>query len=330
MIMKIFTDPGQREDAGKLIPVPDSIDRSYLIPWATPECRSYNFGMILTQEFVHKYYIINSYYCDIREKAVVYPYFEKPAIAMQVFLKGSVRSINNGTGDLDLPAGNLSLVYIPAGVHHVQFTSDTIEACLLLFEPNYLAELTEGWPMQQQLLDLINHSSETGMPFPSARLNYQCIQEIYRMRSSRKSGYLLILELKSCISNLLGYYLTSIEERSYLQSLSHVPNKDIVIRVYETIKAEANLHDKDLAALAKANNIHIKTLSRNFKAIFNISLLDFTREQRMQKAYVLVTSTEIPLEDIAFELKYSTVTNFARAFRLKFNATPQALRSLPR
>lgn len=325
--MKILTTPDQAGDHGRLIEIPETLKRTYSVPWATPQCRQYNFGITLHYEFIHKHYQVNIYYCESKEKAILYPYFDKPAIALLVLVKGAVKSLHTEGFCPELSAGRFSLIYIPAGAHRVQLNTEITEACLVIFEKDYLAELTEGWPMQQQLLDMINNSSKTGVPFPSAILNYEVKSEIARMHTSHKTGYLLILELKSCITKLLGYYLTGIAEKNQLAGLPDIPYKDALIEIWETIKANPNIHDHTLNKLAGMHNLHVKTLGRKFIAMFDNSLSAFVREQCMQKAYMLVTTTAIPLEDIAFELGYSELTNFNRAFKLRFKMSAQSLRS---
>lgn len=324
--MKVLTSPEQTTDPGQLIEMPEFLKQTHRVPWATPYCRRYHFGMILNQEFVHKYYTINIYYCDCKEEAVVYPYYDKPAIALQVFMSGSVTSIHEEGQELELQAESFSLVYIPSGTHKVKLNAGVIEACMVVFEKDYLAELTEGWPMQQQLMDLINNSSKTGMPFPSALLSYEAKAEIGKMHQSQKTDYLLVLELKSCITKLLGTYLTSIADRPFLETLPNVPYKDTLIRIWETIKANPNIHDHTLPKLSKLYNLHEKTLGRKFVTMFNISISVHVREQCMQKAYMLITTTNMTMEDIGFELGYSELSNFKRAFKSKFKLAPQALR----
>lgn len=325
--MRILTAPNEKKDSGLLIEVPETLKKTHSVSWATPQCRQYDFGVILHHEFLHKYYHVNIYYCDSKDSVTLYPQFDKPVIALQILLKGTAKSINKASVELELNAGRLSLVYIPAGTHRLQLNAEVIEACMVIFEKHYLAELTEGWPMQQQLIDMINNSSTTGVPFPPALLNYEAKAEIARMHTSHKSGYLLILELKSCITKLLGFYLSSIAEKIHFSSLLDTPYKDILIEIWETIKANPNIHDHTLTKLASSHNLHAKTLGRKFAAMFDSSLSGFVREQCMQKARVLVTTTTLSLEDIAFELGYTELTNFNRAFKLRFKVSPQSLRA---
>lgn len=325
--MKILTSPFQKEVPGELIETPESLKQTHRIQWTTPHCRKYDFGVILHQEFIHKYYTINIYYCQVQQKVILYPHFDKPAIALLVFGKGSVIAYKDGAPALELNGGMFSLVYIPGGTHEVQLNADVIEVCLILFEKAYLAELTEGWPMQEELMELINTSSKTGMPYPSVLLNYESKAEIHRMHSSAKKDYLLVLELKSCITKLLGAYLTGIADKMQFISLPDIPYKDVLIDMWESIKADPNIHHHTVQKLAVKYNMHIKTLSRKFAAIFGTGIAAFVREQCMQKAYLLVTTTPMPLDDIAFEVGYSELTNFNRAFRSRFNTSAQSLRT---
>lgn len=105
------------------------------------------------------------------------------------------------------------------------------------------------------------------------------------------------------------------------------PYKELLLRIHEAILENANINDNQLAKLAKENNIHAKTLSRHFTAFFGVSLPQFVREQCMKQAYQMITSTDLPLKDIADHLGYSIFSNFSRAFRIHFKQTPQDVRS---
>jgi AraC-like DNA-binding protein len=325
--MKILTAPRQSEDPGQIIEIPDTLKKTHRVLWATPQCRRYPFGIILNQEFVHKYYQINIYYIESKEETTLYACFDKPAIALQVFLSGSVTGLTEGVPVLELPPGRFSLVYIPEGTHEMRLNSRITEACLLVFEKSYLAELTEGWPMQKELMELIDSSSKTGMPCPLALLSYEAKAEISRMHASTKKDYLLVLELKSCIAKLLGAYLTSIADKMGFMAIANIPYRDILIEIWEAIKADPNINEHTLSKLASSHNLHTKTLGRNFTAMFGTSISNFVRQQCMQKAYILVTTTAMPLQDIAFESGYSELTNFNRAFKLHFKRSPGSLRS---
>ena len=105
--------------------------------------------------------------------------------------------------------------------------------------------------------------------------------------------------------------------------------KDTLIKIREAIEAEPVIHQHTLAKLSRIHNLHPKTLGRKFNLLFGITISDYIREKCMNKAYALVTTSTLSLGDIAFELGYSEVTNFIRAFKSYFGISPHLLRSSP-
>lgn len=326
--MEILITPGQRENPGKLTPVPPSL-QEHVAPWAHAECRKYDFGYILKQHFKHKYYRIYIHCFDIEKAAATYAYWDHPIVALQAMLEGDLHGTMKGEeGQRVMSCDTMGLFYIPPGAHAMHLKKGFVESLHIELEPDHVEELTEDWNGQQDLMNRLNAASEKGIPYQRADMNYLVKAVIERMRGTRKTGSLLKLEFRSCIAELLQLYFHEVEESTHASQLVSVAHKDKekLMSIWKSIRTNPNIHLHHLSELAKQHYLHPKTLSRNFGKLFGSNLRDFVQEQCMKKGHFLITTTGRKIDEIAEELGYQETKSFNRAFQRQFNITPQSLR----
>lgn len=81
-----------------------------------------------------------------------------------------------------------------------------------------------------------------------------------------------------------------------------------------------------LNLLSSKINVDSRTLTRNFKKMYNITVMDFIFEERMKKAVSLLHDSDKTITQIALLIGYRSVSNFSEAFARKFGYSPNALR----
>jgi AraC-like DNA-binding protein len=72
-----------------------------------------------------------------------------------------------------------------------------------------------------------------------------------------------------------------------------------------------------------------RTMSRNFKKLYRLTVMNFLYEERMKKAVVLLRTTKQPVSKIALAVGYRNPSNFSDAFTRKFGYSPSTLRQKP-
>lgn len=69
-----------------------------------------------------------------------------------------------------------------------------------------------------------------------------------------------------------------------------------------------------------------KRLNEAFHKAFGLPVFGWLREQRLQTAWQLLSTTLMPIADIAAHCGYGNAANFSTAFRERFDCTPRACR----
>ena len=82
----------------------------------------------------------------------------------------------------------------------------------------------------------------------------------------------------------------------------------------------------DLKGLADRVGYTEYYLSRKFKQEMNISIGGYIRQARVERAKVLLTTTDLSIADIAERLQFSSSSHFSDSFRRLVNVLPQAYR----
>ncbi|NIG53962.1 AraC family transcriptional regulator [Chitinophaga sp. Cy-1792] len=83
-----------------------------------------------------------------------------------------------------------------------------------------------------------------------------------------------------------------------------------------------------LTVLAGIANVHPVHLSREFSRFYGVSLGEFVRAVRMQKAMKLLSASDVSLTDVAYDCGFSDQSHFIRSFKVFHQITPLQFRKL--
>lgn len=81
-----------------------------------------------------------------------------------------------------------------------------------------------------------------------------------------------------------------------------------------------------ISRLARMAGLNETKLRGGFKEMFGCTVHAFIQNCRMSKAVKMLTSSDISISDIAYEVGYEHPTNFTQAFKRHFGYAPKVLR----
>jgi len=81
-------------------------------------------------------------------------------------------------------------------------------------------------------------------------------------------------------------------------------------------------NDYTLVEIASHFGVSISTLQRNFKQSFNMTVTEYIRVKRLERAKTEITLNKLSIGEAAYQAKYNHVSNFIAAFKKQFNITP--------
>lgn len=95
---------------------------------------------------------------------------------------------------------------------------------------------------------------------------------------------------------------------------------------YIRLHIEENL---DLARLAGHFHYTIYYFSRKFKAECGISIMDYIKQQKTERAKLLLRTTQLTIKEISEQLSFESVNTFCAVFRKCVGMSPTAFRNDP-
>lgn len=143
-------------------------------------------------------------------------------------------------------------------------------------------------------------------------LNIDVYKQLYRMTTIGEVEEWLSRQVFPNVKEQLEKMTVSKKTKIIQQVLQYV---------YEHYKS-----DLSLQSLADEFNISPSHLSRMFKEETNRTFSDYLLEYRMSKAKEWLEHTDMPIKEIADQLRYTNVTNFSRAFKHFYGTPPGQFR----
>lgn len=125
--------------------------------------------------------------------------------------------------------------------------------------------------------------------------------------------------IMSQFSELLEAQLQQLNTHQY----SSAGKLEIAMRVYEYIRDHAMIGPLPrVEEIADKHNIGHRTLLREFKTRFGITLKDFINLERMDAAHYLLAKDHLSVTAVSLRLGYGDPQSFSRKFRTHFGYSP--------
>ena len=97
-------------------------------------------------------------------------------------------------------------------------------------------------------------------------------------------------------------------------------------RVMEYVEANISNEDANVIEMADAAATSKSGLNRKMKSLVGLTPADFLREARIKRACTLLTSTDIPVSDIAYKCGFTDPKYFGKCFKTSIGQRPSDYR----
>ena len=188
------------------------------------------------------------------------------------------------------------------------------------------AAVTQDYMPQNIIRALINgNCTPFAMVSPNEEVYTQMYDAIKNIKAAETEKY-EYFQLK-VYSDMYGlfYYLFS---RKYIKILD-VENKSKKYRALVRVTNYIDEHYTEgisLDEVAGQTGISRYYVSHLFKELMNTTFVGYVNELRLNRAAMLLVTTDKPIIEIASISGFNNLSNFNRAFKMHFNKTPSAYR----
>jgi AraC-like DNA-binding protein len=156
----------------------------------------------------------------------------------------------------------------------------------------------------------------------------ECIVNRLDSLFTNSSDNLNRLLLESCILELLSINIERLLCRSDCKNQLYKISKTDMERLSYAKEILLNqlASPPTLLELSRMIQMNDCKLKRSFKQCFGKTVYEYVREQRLEKAFALMSQENYNVSETAFAVGYTNVSHFSEAFKKRFGTTPKALR----
>lgn len=211
-----------------------------------------------------------------------------------------------------MPEGTFSGIF-PKGTH--------VKNASLSFSPEFIREQTRKYRLDHEEFLRICFSQEQGCSDPDAGL---ILKQIFSARpSSRQAEMYYEAKIMELFSVLLQW-----SERRERYAAEGIQKHDLDALHEVTAYMDEHYHDQiNIGDLEKIAYMGKNKLSYLFKAREGVSITEYLRMLRIDKAKELLVMTSTPISLIAQAVGYQNQGSFAERFRMETGMTPTEYRS---
>lgn len=290
----------------------------YRMAAARPTYEQNSFGDFFVQVITCKGFHIQLNVFHITKKACLHPFTRKGVITIHFMLKGHIRCLLRGFGEVRLTEGLYHLFYVPGGIQHkAWFEKGEYLSFHIDLSGRYLKKLAGKYSELQEVTDKTAHHSAKGVQQHKARITPRIrglIEEIMHCPEEEpdKSWY-----LDARIRELLLLYVQDMPDEK--EASSKTAERLEALKEYILTHLD-EVHT--IALLAERSKMSESAFRRHFTSHFGKSLRSFLLHARMEAAMDLLLHSDMPVGNIADAVGYHDFSSFSRAFKRYFGDSP--------
>lgn len=294
---------------------------AYPIKFAKPEFLDCKLGEFVIQSFNGGQYWLELTTIKMKQDGYIYIDIHSPFICIAAMLKGAIPSQKIGGEMLNLPAACYNIFYMPAGTFKTVLPTGQYTMFYIAPGAGYLGQMATEHPGLEKLTLLHKRKSKRGAMLESYLYPFQFRHILHQIISCKSKGAMLDLTLRQYVLEILGLYYQQLNKTGLNSRLS--PNAEKARQILDYILNNIeNLDMGGVKELAAAFYITPKTLTREFKKWFGLTVREFIKQERLNLAYKLIHEKGMMVFEAGILTGYSDTGNFSREFKKKFGVSP--------
>ncbi|EOR95356.1 Transcriptional regulator, AraC family [Arcticibacter svalbardensis MN12-7] len=284
----------------------------------------------LQAEILHQFYSLKLAYLELFECRVHQPITVKfstaqPDLFLVYILDGRFTFYTADEKEIvDTAQGQYYADYTPAGTYSVTLAPGNHAILYIVISPEWLDKTRGSFPDLQALMDKVITKSKEIEVLPHRFIDEHIEMLLFKLEKCHAENKMkLELRIYEIIEQLLSAYNASLKLGGKLLSPEQKNNLRI-IRSYLT-ETITNGKTETINSLAERFEINSRTLRRQHRFIYGISLQHFITQKRMQQAHNMLKNDKMTITLVAEQLGFFSPSAFTRQFIRFFGYPPSDL-----
>lgn len=146
---------------------------------------------------------------------------------------------------------------------------------------------------------------------------------VYKIMTTQYRGNTRQMFLKSQVNELLSHFFAFLAT----DKKEHLTNEDRGKLLMAKEIMEQNISNPpSLSELSKLIGLNNNKLKKNFKELFGVPVFKFLQEERLNKAYQILSTSHESVQEVAWYVGYDSLSSFSNAFQHKFGVRPNEIK----
>lgn len=274
-----------------------------------------NFIVLIEQSNAQKTIIQK---CEIDGDAVGFAFYGSGNVELEIKYENKTKIITNTTGIAISFFGNSKVAFS----HKIEPNKplQSISVFAKLKSLNTLPQV-EQEIFNEHLHQLLNPKANF-VEGPTFYMTPDMQNAVHKILTNQYKGNTRIMFLKSQINELLSHFFAFLaNDKNEHKNL----DRDKLFQAKEIITNNIS-QPPSLNELGKLIGLNNNKLKKNFKELFGIPVFKFLQEERLNKAYELLSDNDKNVQEVAWFVGYESLSSFSNAFYKKFGTRPNEIR----
>jgi len=243
------------------------------------------------------------------------PYYDENFITIRIGYHGKWSGKNKGTASTEgiilyNSAQSFSVSYPP---------NELLEWFVIRFPYSVIEQLVKGPSVFD---NLINNAAPWFFYYKMTPEIDALVRDVFKIRNNKKLRRTIFLSKAIEIVGRLGI---KIEKTINQPAKSLLPNEiEQMLELKNELLRNYSIQP-NIEQLSKHYNMSASKLQASFKTVFNIPILRFFNQQRLEAAHRQIKYSSKSITEISYNLGYSHPSHFNKAFKKYFGFTPGSL-----
>ncbi len=178
--------------------------------------------------------------------------------------------------------------------------------------------------LENRIRNLSGHANHTEHFYHIPQLSPEMNIALNSLENIDFTGKLKDIFLESKVLELIALFFDNLDNTANQNSISP-RDKELILKAKEIL--DKNIENPPLInVLSKQIGINEQKLQNGFKQLFNTTIFGYVRKQRMIIAKKLIEKDGFSVSEAGYQVGYSNISHFTRAFKNEFGILPSRLK----
>lgn len=257
--------------------------------------------------------------CEIDGDAIGFAFYSSGDVELEIRHQDQTKILTNTTGIAISFFGNHKVEFMHKIGHNRPLQS--ISVFSKLKNLHKLPE-NEQEAFTAYLPELINPSADF-VEGPKFYMTPDMQTAVQKIMTTRYRGSTRLMFLKSQVNELLAHFFAFLA--SDKKELISPDDRDKLLMAKEIMERDI-ANPPTLTELAQLIGLNNTKLKRNFKELFGVPVFKFLQEERLNKAYEMLSTGHENVQQVAGYVGYDSLSSFSNAFQARFGVRPNEIR----